>query len=136
MKVRCHCSAPPSHPPMARAFGQCVKSLCGILAPKLGNALKICKPLPTRTNNATALIQWHKRTTSGCSFTARVTSPFFGSSISIARVAIVISPDFELQPVKLRIALVFPVADFLQRVRHLQVGQVLGLFVADLCRYV
>ena len=28
---------------MAKALGQCSKSFCGILAPKLGKARKICK---------------------------------------------------------------------------------------------
>src|SRR5450631_4871131 len=80
MNVRCHCSAPPNHPPIANDFGQFNKSFCGIFAPKLGNARKICSPLPTITNNEIAFTQWHSRTASGCSYTARATvsvsSPF------------------------------------------------------------
>ncbi len=57
MNVRCHCSAPPSHPPMANDFGQFNKSFCGILAPKLGKARKICSPLPTITNKEIAFAQ-------------------------------------------------------------------------------
>src|ERR1700688_1937254 len=82
MNVKCHCSAPPSQPPIANAFGQCNKSFCGIFAPRLGNARKICSPLPTITNSATVLIQWHKRTASGCSYTARATTTSVSSSPS------------------------------------------------------
>jgi len=37
---------------------------------------------------------------------------------------------FALQPVKLRIALIFPVAKLLHYIRHLHIGQILGLFVS------
>src|SRR5713101_7377962 len=130
MKVRCHCSAPPSHPPSARALGQSRRSFCGIFAPKLGKARKICSPLPTITNSETAFTQWQRRTTKGCSYTAWVTSPVFTSSIAIARVAMVISS--ELQTIEFGVALVFPVADLLQYMAHLEVGEVLRLLVANL----
>src|ERR1700737_665913 len=130
MKVRCHCSAPPSHPPSANAWGQWSRSFCGTFAPKLGKARKICKPLPIMTKSTTAFTQWQRRTTNGCSYTASVTSPVFASSIAIARVAMVASS--ELQAVEFGVALVLPVADLLQYVANLEVGKVLGLFVADL----
>src|SRR5437870_10053491 len=130
MKVRCHCSAPPSHPPSARALGQSRRSFCGIFAPKLGKARKICSPLPTITNSETAFTQWQRRTTNGCSYTACVTSPVRTSSIAVARVAIVISS--QLQAIEFGVPLIFPIADLLQYMAHFKVGEVLCLLVADL----
>src|SRR5579864_4072467 len=132
MKVRCHCSAPPSHPPSARALGQSRRSFCGIFAPKLGKARKIWNPLPTITNSDTAFTQWQRRTTKGCSYTACVTSPVFTSSIAIARVAMVISS--ELQAVEFGVALILPVADLLKYMGHFEVREVLCLLVANLGR--
>src|ERR1039458_1720909 len=83
MNVRCHRSAPPSHPPMANDFGQFSRSLWGILAPKLGNARKICSPLPTMTNREIAFTQWHNRTGSGCSYAARATASVSSSFVRI-----------------------------------------------------
>ncbi len=68
MNVRCHWSAPPSQPPSLMAFGTCsIKSVSGILAPKLGKALRIWNPLMARTSMLTALAQWQNRTAQGCS---------------------------------------------------------------------
>src|SRR5580698_1463523 len=78
-----------------------------------------------------------------------ITEPLMGKSPSIARlvpafaIAEVRSPRGRdapataggtptLQPVKPRIALVFPVADSVQNVRDFQVRQVFGLLVSDL----
>src|SRR5881394_3353210 len=127
MKVRCHCSAPPNHPPSARALGQSRRSFCGIFAPKLGKARKIWNPLPTITNRETAFTQWQRRTIKGCSYTACETSPVFTSSIAIARVAIVSSSG--LQAIEFGVALIFPVADSLQYMAHFQVREVLCLLV-------
>src|SRR5712692_7654634 len=130
MKVRCHCSAPPSHPPSARAVGQSRRSFCGIFAPKLGKARKICSPLPTITNSETAFTQWQRRTRNGCSYTACVTSPVFTSSIAIARVPIVNS--WGLQAIEFGVPLIFPIADLLHYTAHFKVRDVLCLLVADL----
>src|SRR6266496_4446125 len=124
MKVRCHCSAPPSHPPSAKAFGQWIKSFCGIFAPQLGNARKICSPLPTSTNSDIEFTQWQSLTMNGCSYTASVTSPVFASSISIARVAMfnsVLGYKIQLQTVEFRIALVFPIPNLLQHASDLKI---------------
>src|SRR5439155_13613205 len=75
MKVKCHWSAPPSHPPKVRAFGMSTRFFCGTLGPTLGKARKIRSPLVTRTKTETAFSQWQKRTTQGCSNAAR-TLPF------------------------------------------------------------
>src|ERR1700690_2755136 len=133
MNVRCHCSAPPDHPPMAKAFGQLSRSFCGIFAPKLGNARKICKPLPTITNSDTAFTQWHSRTINGWSYTDSVTSPVFAFSISIARLAMFQTP-LKLETVVIRIALIFPVSDLRQYVRHLEAGEIFRLLVSNLGR--
>src|SRR6266496_1847398 len=130
MKVRCHCSAPPSHPPSARDLGQSRRSFCGIFAPKLGKARKIWNPLPIITNSETAFTQWQRRTTKGCSYTACVTSPVFTSSIAIARVAMVNSSG--LQAIEFGVPLVFPIADFFQYMAHFKIRDVLCLLVADL----
>src|ERR1700693_1969758 len=130
MKVRCHCSAPPSHPPSARALGQLRRSSCGIFAPKLGKARKICSPLPTITNSDTAFTQWQRRTRNGCSYTASVTSPVFTSSIAIAPVAIVNS--LGLQAIEFGVPLIFPIADFPEHMAHFEIREVLCLLVANL----
>src|SRR6267154_4136183 len=130
MKVRCHCSAPPSHPPSARALGQLTRSSCGIFAPKLGKARKIWSPLPTITKSETAFNQWQRRTRNGCSYTASVTSPVFTSSIAIALVAIVNSSG--LQAIEFGVPLIFPIPDLLQYMAHFEVRDVLCLLVADL----
>src|SRR5205807_9743673 len=83
MKVKCHWSAPPSHPPKVEAFGMSTMFFCGTLGPKLGKARKIRSPLVTRTKTETAFSQWQKRTTQGCSNAAR-TLPF-GFSAKPAR---------------------------------------------------
>src|SRR5512143_1209781 len=75
MKVKCHCSAPPSHPPMVSALGTVSKLCCGIFGPKLGNALKIFRPEPMSTNSEIALSQWQILTTHGCSQATGTTSP-------------------------------------------------------------
>lgn len=68
MNVKCHCNAPPSHPPSVTDGGiMSMRFSCGTLAPKLGTAVKICSPLIVSTVTVTALTQWAKRTAQGCS---------------------------------------------------------------------
>ena len=76
MNVKCHCSAPPSQPPSAIAFGtSSIRFCCGIFAPKLGNAVKICSPLMASTVIVTALAQCENRTAHGCANTGRLAAP-------------------------------------------------------------
>src|SRR6266853_2307885 len=132
MKVRCHCSAPPSHPPSARALGQLTRSSCGIFAPKLGKARKIWSPLPTITNSEAAFTQWQRRTRNGCSYTVSVTSPVFTSSIAIAIELVAIVNSSGLQDIEFGVPLIFPIAGLLQYMTHFEAHDVLCLLVADL----
>ena len=75
MNVKCHCSAPPSHPPSVIAWRRVQKSCCGIFAPKLGKARKIRSPLAAITTSDTAVAQCASRTYSGCSYAAAFGRP-------------------------------------------------------------
>src|SRR6185437_16251922 len=132
MNVRCHCNAPPSQPPSAKDLGQLIRSFSGIFDPKLGKARKICRPLPIITNKETVLSQWHSRTMYGCSYTAVIVLPVFWSSIKAARP---VNESSQLKRIVVRIALVFPIADVIQDVRHTQTSEVFRLLVTDLRGY-
>src|SRR5260370_21177299 len=120
MKVKCHCNAPPSQPPIVIACGTAsIRSCSGILDPKVGNASKILKPLSVRTVRAIALVQWHWRTTHGCSYAGRT----------------VVGVGITSQPSVPAVALVAPVT----ALRRQDIGDcdrhhVLRLFVSELRR--
>src|SRR5688572_17641635 len=65
--VKCHCSAPPSHPPTRTIEGGTNRSDCGSFSPNDGNAANTSRPLPINTSTASANAQWQTRTTAGCS---------------------------------------------------------------------
>src|SRR5260370_20741333 len=120
MRGKSHGNAPPSQPPIVSACGTAsITSCSGILVPKLGNALKILKPLSVRTVRAIALVQWHKRTTHGCSYAGRT----------------VVGVGTTSQPSVPAVALVAPVTALRRHdVRDGDRHQVLRLFVSELRR--
>src|SRR5438270_1443664 len=104
---------------MVAHLGILIRSVCGILGPKLSKALKIRKPVAVITNKETALAQCAIRTTQECSYAAEVILVFPATCTVFSPGADTFAGMFSESPMP-RVTLIFPVAamSMLQHIRH------------------